>query len=560
MHNPDTERAAVAPDGGVDQARRGFLGQVGGAASVALLGGGAGLATLAAPGLGEAAEIGPLGAPQRALRAYQVRTEAARRQRLLPTPAQPTNSDDDLYPTRIGSFTKGLPHNAFGEVDGAAYQSLLTALASGNPAHFASITLGGTVKLANPQAAYAYELEGPDSHHLGMPAAPAFASAHAAAEMAEVYWRALTRDVPFTDYATDPVIAAAAADLNALSDYRGPKQAGAVTPGTLFRGNTPGDLVGPLLSQFLWQDVPYGLATMPQRFVMPTAGQDFMTSEADWLASQNGTPPVATTLADPDPRYIASGRDLAEWVHKDFPYQAFLSAGLILLGYGGAALDAGNPYRTSTTQGGFISYGVAHVLDLVSRVARQALKAAWFHKWLLHRRVRPEAYAGSVHMHLTGQRTYPIPADLLASSALDAVFSETGTYLLPMAYPEGCPTHPSYPAGHATIAGACATVLKAFFNESFQIPNPVQASFDGAMLEPYAGVLTVGGELNKLAANVALARDTAGVHYRADGIEGIRLGEQLAIGMLRDYRECHNEPFAGFSLTRFDGTTVTVGV
>ena len=76
-------------------------------------------------------------------------------------------------------------------------------------------------------------------------------------------------------------------------------------------------------------------------------------------------------------------------------------------------------------------------------------------------------------------------------------------------------------------------------------------------LSPYVGTLTVGGELNKLAANVALGRNTAGVHWRSDGIEGIKLGEQVAIGLLRDYKKSFNETFAGFSLTKFDGTTLT---
>ena len=85
------------------------------------------------------------------------------------------------------------------------------------------------------------------------------------------------------------------------------------------------------------------------------------------------------------------------------------------------------------------------------------------------------------------------------------------------------------------------------------------ASPDGLSLLPYAGPgLTVGGELNKLAANIALGRDTAGVHWRTDGIEGLNLGEAVAIGVLRDVRTTLTEEFGGFSLTRFDGTTVRI--
>lgn len=138
--------------------------------------------------------------------------------------------------------------------------------------------------------------------------------------------------------------------------------------------------------------------------------------------------------------------------------------------------------------------------------------------------------------------------------------AKNGTFLLPVAYPEGCPTHPAYPGGHATISGACATVLKAFFKESFVIPNPMFPSEDGTALNSLTGAtLTVGGELNKLASNVAFGRDTAGLHWRSDEDAGLRLGEAVAISVLQDFNATFNEKFDGFSLTKFDGTTVQIG-
>ena len=128
-----------------------------------------------------------------------------------------------------------------------------------------------------------------------------------------------------------------------------------------------------------------------------------------------------------------------------------------------------------------------------------------------------------------------------------------------MAFPEGSPLHPAYGAGHATVAGACTTMLKALFNESFVIPNPVVPDATGTALVPYSGpALTVGNELNKLAANVGVGRNIAGVHWRSDYEESLKLGEQVAISMLRDQRSCYTETFSGYSLTKFDGTTVTV--
>jgi hypothetical protein len=84
-------------------------------------------------------------------------------------------------------------------------------------------------------------------------------------------------------------------------------------------------------------------------------------------------------------------------------------------------------------------------------------------------------------------------------------------------------------------------------------------SDDGLSLAPYTGApLTVGGELNKLASNIALGRDAAGVHYRSDGVEGIKLGEAIAISILRDTVTLFNEVFPGFSFTKYDGTPVTL--
>jgi membrane-associated phospholipid phosphatase len=127
-----------------------------------------------------------------------------------------------------------------------------------------------------------------------------------------------------------------------------------------------------------------------------------------------------------------------------------------------------------------------------------------------------------------------------------------------MAFPEGSPTHPAYPAGHATISGACGTILKAFFKESFVIPSPVQASDDGLTLNPISEALTIRGEVDKLAANISIGRDIAGVHWRSDGIEGLNLGEEVAISFLRDYSRTYNENFAGFTFTRFNGNSITI--
>jgi len=102
-------------------------------------------------------------------------------------------------------------------------------------------------------------------------------------------------------------------------------------------------------------------------------------------------------------------------------------------------------------------------------------------------------------------------------------------------------------------------MLKAFFDESQLITNTVVASADGLSLLPLDDVpLTVGGEINKLAFNVAMGRDFAGIHYRSDAEDGLRLGEEVAIAMLSDLVRTYNEDFSGFQFTRLDGTAVQI--
>src|SRR5262249_986448 len=97
------------------------------------------------------------------------------------------------------------------------------------------------------------------------------------------------------------------------------------------------------------------------------------------------------------------------------------------------------------------------------------------------------------------------------------------------------------------------------FNESFPVPKPVQASADGSALEPYTGPpLTLGNEINKLAHNISLGRDAGGVHYRSDGVQGMRVGEMGAISVLRDYIRTYGERFDGFTLTQVDGQAIRI--
>ncbi len=503
--------------------------------------------------------------------ARQLRKDAADYWKGQGTLQHAVNGDETRYANRIGNYSKGLPHNSFGEVAPNAYQSLLDAIGSGDPAGCDAIILDGPNKLTSPQGGLAFDPKGADSQAFAVPAPPPIASAEMASEGVEHYWMSLIRDVNFLDYGSNADVAAACADLNQFgADFKGPKVGGQVTPQTLFRDVLPGCTVGPCISQLMWMNTPVGTEYVERRQRTLLPDTNHLTNYGNWLAAQNGYfPENAAADFDPVRRYIRNGRDLAQWVHIDVLFQAYFNACLILgtppdseplSGGIGAPSNPGNPSIGNPAQTGFTTFGRPHFKALLCEVASRALKVTWHKKWQVSRRLRPENWGGLVHNQIVHNR-YPgvIDSRQLNSPAVARTFTKYGTYLLPQVYPEGCSTHPSYTAGHATVAGACVTILKALFDESFVIPDPVVPTPDGLSLVPYTGpALTVGGELNKLASNVATGRNIAGVHWRSDAIESMRVGEALAISILRDQRKLYNDNFGVFTFTKFDGTSTTV--
>lgn len=502
-------------------------------------------------------------------KAYELRKETAH-EVLAPSkglPEQTPNGDHKRYDKKIADFTKGLPHNRLGEVDLDAYAALQHALETGRPQDFKQIPLGkGERKLVEPQAAYAYELVGIDSHQGTAPPAPSFASARSAAEVAELYWMALCRDVPFYQYEESELIEAGAEDLSTFSDYDGPTKNGTVTSDLIFRGVPTGNRTGPYLSQFLCQPIPHGALEIAQKVKSASPGLDYLTEYDEWLASQRGADPKREQTYQETRRYIHNGRALATYVHNDLPNQAYeaaaamLNAASILVG-NGVSLDPNIPYDEEDPVTPLLNFGFWDALDATNSCFDVAQSAAWYQKWIVHKRLRPEAFGGRVHNHCTGNASYPIHEELLDSPVLDRIYDTYCNYLLPQAYPEGCPLHPSYVAGHSTVAGASVTILKAYFDESHTFKEPMRPSADGTeLVSDVSEELTVRGELNKLAANIANARNWAGIHYRSDKTYGLKLGEQVAISLLKGRGKLSNlsDSFNGFSLTTFDGETITI--
>ncbi len=563
--------------------RRSFVGRIGFAAAATVAG-----ATLGDPrpiaAQSSSSPSATLSASQgvtnpRVLQAFELRVSEATGDSLIHAPANVNNGDLERYADKGATYTKCLPHDSFGRVSLSAFATFSTALASGKFSDFEKIIMGGTRLLNGPQGGLAFDLECADSCQFGppqVPPPPKVASDQNATELLEHYWASLLRDVAFTDYDSSASAAQAAAELGSQPTYFGPRNAsGQVTTDLLFRGIFPGETLGPYLSQFFIQPTMIGAQPISQQMVTYVPNLDYGAEFTTWLDIQNGVDTGLRNQVDSQLRYRRSGRDLAAFTHEDVLFQAYFTAFLVLSGIngnppgsftaGGAPLNPGNPYLGSNTENGFGTMGGPDFAATIGAVATKALNAVWYQKWFVHLRPRPEAIGGIVHLLKTGQGSNTdvrLSNVVLNSQGLQQSYNKYGTYLLSLAFPEGSPAHPAYPTGHGTVAGACITVLKFFFDGNFAIPNPVVPTDDGLSLVPYtgsdAGQLTVNGELNKLGHNVSFGHGIhAGIHWRSDTDTSLRLGEAVALSYLRDKARTYNEPFT-VQLTKFDGTTATI--
>lgn len=513
------------------------------------------------------------------------------------------NGDQYNIPDFAAMFTKTLDHDPITGVANAtgqqSFQTMVNANENGQQATYNAIVRhAGAGKLVNPQSSAAWTLIGRDSSAMPMPTVPTLDSAWAACDLAEVLLQMICRNVSFSDYGTgtgtdvDPINGGsitqnACTVLNAFgAAYHGPTAGGVVTPAVLFRGTSAGCLVGPYTSQLLLQPLHrLNHPLLPVAQLVPIASnKEFGVTWDHFIAIQNGLVPVPYSPSDFNGyRYTLNGRDLGTSVHYDLPTDFCMQCYNIL--YNAGFPQAPNlPYFNGAmpNEQPFTTFGGPDIVAQIGAVSRLALQNAWAHKWRATRRLRPEAMAGLAYQVVkTEQNPYGLNSMLFGSlggiNLMDWVTAynstqvpysiDNATTLLAQMFPEGCPAHPSYPSGHATVAGAVSTVVKAFMDDTAlfkdyltpMIPDPNDPTQLIPLADGSQNLLTVGGELEKLASNIALGRDFAGVHYRSDGDYGVALGEQVAIAFLMDLAATYAEQeFTGFELTRRDGVRIRI--
>ena len=439
-------RATETPKGST---RRKLLGQIGATVAAGMLARDASASGQSSGHASGAAAAGNDDAPEgvsnsRVHKSFALRVSAARNEARIPVPPHTTNGDEARYSDKSASYSKGLRQDGPCKVNLSAYETLKTALNSGEPDDFERITLGGTRKLNGPQGGLTFDLEGSDSVQFGnapshhnqedcviVPPPPALASAAYGTELVELYWASLLRDVAFTDYAASSIANAAAQELSTMAAYAGPRNgSGQVTPDLLFRGVFQGETVGPYISQFFITPTAFGAQAISQQMTSYLSNLDYMTDPSTFQRVQNGIPTGLVNQTDAQPRFMHDGRGLGAYTHVDVLYQAYFTA-YLLLNTLGVPLNPGNPYAESKTQNGFGSFGQPHFASLLAEVATRALNAVWYQKWFVHLRHRPESGGGIAHLIATGQGSTiqgKLSSSVMNSNALQASFNKYGSY------------------------------------------------------------------------------------------------------------------------------------
>ena len=472
-----------------------------------------------------------------------------------------------------GSFHKSLEHN---DVTGSLkhekeYKKMVKAILHNKQQLLASVHLnnGSQILLSNPLASLSSVLSGSPQPSLYLTVPPSLSSHNGGADMVENYCMAYTRDASFFNYDADATISLMldSSHMNSPSILANLlyKPTGTFGTQTIFRGMSNEELVGPYISQLLLLNVPFGNGSsiMPQKY-FSLSPRSIALGPVEWCINntqviniQNGLinnlpplNPIDTTYT-----YIYNGRSLAEAVHNDSAYQYYYQAAQILTKLGSSPNPGFPSYKN---QSPFITGpGLTDILCAIGSVTELALKHAYYWKWQVYRKLRPEVFGLWVSNVMTNlvknHHNYDISHVLLNNGILNNIYGQNSSYTLTQCYREGCPVHPSYPAGHAVCAGANITLLKIFFDGSqpwATLPGvlsgllgpsagAMQADVNGQNLVPYVGIdsanMTVEGEINKLGSNVALGRDWAGIHYRSDSMAGMLLGEEIAIKYMEDH-------------------------
>lgn len=448
-------------------------------------------------------------------------------------------------------------------------------------------------KLVDAHCVFDVELEGKYKSSFVIPPAPSMTSITAAAEILEVYVMALLRNYNF--HILDPecifyddIPMEAKNYLNTLIGhlnhpgvkghlpYQQVDSNGNITADTLFRGIARGDVIGPYVSQFFYYETAIGNLKLEQKYqcldisentISDISNSRYYFGKTEQYFNELWNGGLKSSALQTKTKYMTTLLDLMMYINRDQIWEAIFVTTSMFLSRG---IPIG--FHTKSRSPGyarFINLGPVDLYTLMMKATKLAMSATWVWKWS-QLRPRPEEMAYQIHLakkytssDLSGSMIH-FPSELLNNPILEEIAKyNNGKYLMPLGYSQGSPFHPSYPGGHATIAGAMVTIMKAWFNCDCLIPAVVP-DLTGDNLVMYklknnsgTQYLRIEDELDKIVTNCSHSRNMAGIHYRSDTEVGISIGEQAAISVLQDEVNKYSDEIA-FRFRKRSGEVVTI--
>ena len=536
------------------------------------------------------------------------------------------NGDINTIPQFVAAYSKCLQHDKQAHVVPTEMKKLLGNINGDRnsmqnylfpaPIAVANPPPGVPIPIINPNNMYNVNLFGRHPSSYSHKVAPTFHSDETAGEMVEMYCASLTRDVPFSEYETDPLIAKCCDYLNELNVFKGPKENGLVTPKTFLQFTQTGTILpGPRLSQLWYYDIPQNIigngaetdpiqpanggynnmTSNPQKNRWVAPGVDYLWRLDDEFARSpiclvqggyitEGT--VAVDSTEPE-KYRTTCRDVAaslEEISRVFIGQGFMASAYSIIQaikFSEGVPIYNNPYSpfrngVYNPRLAFTDYDSLDLSWVPGSVDKSQLDLAQKLKWS-NMRVRPEAIAIEVQKVKLNDPALPHyyqNTQLLDSGVLEDVFEKYQSYFLPMFDVLGCVPEPSYPSGYVMHVGGIMSGFKALFSPEDTIPA-FEPSEDAESLVPILddhGVqvrLNLFDEIDKYVYNHATSRVSQCVHYRSDIQLALDIGEEVVINHLREHAARYayalpTKPFVpgpkktGYLFRRFNGTFVDI--
>jgi len=334
---------------------------------------------------------------------------------------------------------------------------------------------------------------------------------------------------------------------------------GQLTLRTIFRGGLGFSENAPRLSPIFQLDTE---VSETGGYMPPLSETSDMSSWLSWCAAHSGA--SLRPQCDQVQPEIQSLGHLSEYIHQAMPSRLFHNAALDALARG-AEVDHGlcPDYPASHSWNG------PRILNLMAKAEQQAQRLSTDNMMRNRRHYhRPPVTAARMSVHLACQDmssdkndTFRQAADELADAAPNLLHWYTQAQdvmrgpqtiepalFLPLSGTGNAPLHPSDFTSTVMIAGALGTLIKAVFETSPEALRPVRDQGPDRHLE---------ADIDQLVANISLARLVAGGHFPAENYQDLRLGQTIALHLLRDTLGQENRS-TQLSFRDFDGRRLTL--